>query len=369
MADSNLANYFSVDPSSTIWGAGQNALAAALPAFQTPGQGYSQNFASAMGASLLSALLGYQAQRSAAQQSLEAAGLGQQLLGMQTPEERLGFIQNVGDSTVQERLLGLNTKLAEQELTNKLAREQKIADLTTGAEFNLSPLGQQLQEQQLRNEVLLRGIQAGREPGLAFADLFKPQVIAGEIPQIPGLTPQESKDLYIKDLEKKAAQEGTEGVKQQKSAIATVRDLEKTFRNLNMSAAEFKARSVIPGDPAELAFSKLKGSLAALARASGQTSQLSDVDLQQQMDSIIGPSVPIFGMISGTSSIAERLKDKLKSAQQSANVPSAPTGNSMEMAAQDFLTNLKNKYGTEWASKATQAERQTASALREAAGK
>jgi hypothetical protein len=360
MADSILANYFNVDPSATTWGAGQSALSQALPLLmQQPNQGR-QNFGAALGLSLASALLGLQARRSAAEQSIQAAELGTQLMGLQTPEERLGLIKGLESGPVQQQLLGFNTKLAEQDLVNKLAQKQKLAELTTGAEFELGPIGQALTQQKLRNQVLLQGIQAGRQPAGEFADLFATPTTAGAVPQIPGLTPEESKDLYIEDIKRKAAQAGTEGAKQQQSAIATVRDLEKTFRDLNMSAAEFKARSVIPGDPAELAFSKLKGSLAALARASGQTSQLSDVDLRQQMDSIIGPSIPGVGMISGTSSIADRLKDKLKS---------APTGNSMEMAAQDFLTNLKNKYGTEWASKATQAERQTATALRQAAGK
>lgn len=157
MADSILSNYFSVDPSSTMWGAGQNALAAALPAFQSPNGGYQQNFGSALGLSLMSALLGYQARRSAAQQSLEAAGLGQQLMNYKTPEERLGFIKNVDDSLVQERLLGLNDKLAEQELANKLARQQKISDFETNAGLELGPLGQALyqrkQEQATMGEV------------------------------------------------------------------------------------------------------------------------------------------------------------------------------------------------------------------------
>lgn len=312
MADGDLSSYFNIDPSATVWGTGQNALAAALPAFQTPGMGYQQNFGSALGLSLLSALLGYQARRSAAQQSLEAADLGQQLLKMQTPEERLGFIKGVDSSMVQERLLGLNTKLAETELANRLAREQKVNELTAAAEFELGPLGQELTKQKLRNQVLLQGVQAGRQPAGDFADLFATPTTVGAVPQIPGLTPEESKEVYIKNLEREASQAGSEAAKQQQSALQTVRDLEKTFRDLNMTAAEFKVRSTIPGDPAELAYSKLKGSLAALARVSGQTSQLSDVDLRQQMDSIIGPSIPGVGMISGTSSIADRLKDKLQ---------------------------------------------------------
>ena len=157
MADTSLANYFNIAPSSTTWGLGQNALVQALPLLMQTRGTPNQQFGTALGMSLVSALLGYQARRSAAQQSLEAAGLGQQMLKLQTPEERLGFIQNVGDSTAQERLLGLNTKLAEQELTNKLAREQKISDFETSAGLELGPLGQALfqrkQEQLATSEI------------------------------------------------------------------------------------------------------------------------------------------------------------------------------------------------------------------------
>jgi hypothetical protein len=212
MADSTLANYFSVDPSSTIWGAGQNALVAALPAFQTPGQGYSQNFASAMGASLLSALLGYQATRSANQQSLEAAGLGSQMLKLQTPDERLGFIKNVDSSNIQEKLLGLNSKLAEQELASKLAQQQRISELTTEAQFQMSPLAQSLakakQEQAVAGEIAktqaLRTYENSPE-GLAAREFelrkIREEATARRTPLEDWLAREEAKRVTGKELE------------------------------------------------------------------------------------------------------------------------------------------------------------------------
>ena len=134
--------------------------------------------------------------------------------------------------------------------------------------------------------------------------------------------------MLFRSQETKFAQENAPAAKEQRNAIVTVNDLEKTFRNLNMTAAEFKAKSSIPGSPAELAFSRLKGSLAALARVSGQTSQLSDTDLQQQLDSVLGPQIWGVGMISGTNSIADRLKDKLKTGKEilkSQQISSQPT--------------------------------------------
>jgi hypothetical protein len=149
MADSFLSDYLNIDPASTSWGAGQNALATALPIFLSPNQGSNRNFGTALGLSLASALLGYQARRSAAEQSLQAAELGTQLMGMQTPQERLNLIRGIDSSNVQQRLLGLNAKLSEQELLNQLAQKKAMSDLSFKAEFELGETGRKLAERSL----------------------------------------------------------------------------------------------------------------------------------------------------------------------------------------------------------------------------
>ena len=130
---------------------------------------------------------------------------------------------------------------------------------------------------------------------------------------IKTLPPKEQQEQIGKLIQTKAAQEGSEVAKAQKAAFETVKDLEKIFRDLNVTGVELRARRGIPGDPVDLAMSKLEGSLAQLARVSGQTSQLSNVDLEQQLVSVIGPQLP-FGMggYSGSESIADRIKSKLE---------------------------------------------------------
>lgn len=284
-----------------------------------------------LGSILLQSLLGYQARSQAAQETLQLNTLANQMQELTSAQARTDFITDVEDPMYQSRLSTLATALNAQERARQTKAAEKLLDLETAAKFEMSDLGQQVQKNKLKQAALAAGISAGRMP-TEYADMFAPVATpnletSGLDPElitaIKQLPPDKQAQAVVDAAEKKAAQAGSEGAKQQRNAFQTVQDLEQTFRNLNMTGAEFKARSTIPGDPAELAFSKLKGSLAALARVSGQTSQLSDVDLKQQMDSILGPQIPGFGMISGTDSIATRLKEKLKTGQQlvKQNVP------------------------------------------------
>jgi hypothetical protein len=149
MADTSLANYFTISPSSTTWGLGQNALAQALPILMQGRGTTNQQFGTALGMSLVSALLGYQARRSAADQSLQAAEIGSQMLGLATPQERLNLIKGVDSSNIQQSLLGLNARIGEQELTNQLIQRKVLSDLGVRADFELGPTGRKLAEQAL----------------------------------------------------------------------------------------------------------------------------------------------------------------------------------------------------------------------------
>lgn len=320
-------------PLETGYGIATQALAQGSPGLITPYTSPGAAVGIGLGSVLLQSLLGYQARQSALNQSLETNSLANQMLKMQTPEERTAFIKQQDVSPViGSRLSNLATALTFNEQARKLEQANKLADLTTAAQFEMSDLGQQVQKNKAKQAIILAGVNAGRVP-VGYEDLFTPVAtptldtsgltpeLAAAIKQLP---PHEQQKALVDSLQKQAAQSGSEAAKQQKNAVITVQDLEKTFRDLNMTAAEFKVRSAIPGDKAELAFSKLKGSLAALARVSGQTSQLSDVDLQQQMDAIIGPKVPGLGMISGTDSIADRLKQKLQTGNKLATQAQSP---------------------------------------------
>ena len=311
------------------YGIAASALGTATPGMISPYASTGQALGIGLGSILLQSLLGYQARQSALQDTLQTNTLANQMLNMQTPEERTSFIGGLDVSPqIGTRLSTLSTALQQQELARKVAQDAKLADLTTAAEFKLGGLGQKLEEQDLRKAALLAGIQGGQIP-TQFADLFAAKPAAdlsaldalGVAPElkdfIKTLPVKEQQEQIGKLIQNKAGQEGTPAAQAQKNAFNAVRNLEQTFRNLNMTAAELRAESAIPGSAADLAMSKLKGSLADLARVSGQTSQLSDLDLKQQLDSVLGPQLP-FGMggYSGSESIADRIKSKLEMTKQ-----------------------------------------------------
>jgi len=351
-------------PAENYYGIGAQSIAQALPSLTNPYASPLSNLGVTLGGALVASLLGYQARKEANDLSLQTQRYANQLLRAETPEARVSFLESlpsdVLESGVGTRLSRLSTALAQQQAIQNALIGQEVAKKKALAEFELSETGQQIQQNQLKQAALVAGIQSGLIPA-EYESMFKQESTEG-IPQIPGLTPKQSQQVYIDRLKTEAAQQGSEGAKQQRNAVETVKDLEKTFRDLNMNAAEFKYESVIPGSKAELAFSKLKGSLAALARVSGQTSQLSDVDLQQQLDSILGPTVPGLGMISGTSSIADRLKSKLTSAPGITG--QAPN---TQIAGKNYYNSLIAKYGSDWKSKITDSEKTTLKALLDAA--
>lgn len=303
MADSVLGNYFSIDPASTLWGSGQNALVAALPAFQTPGAGYQQNFGSALGLSLLSALMGYQARRSAAQQSLEAADLGQQLLKIQTPEERLGFIKGVDNSMVQERLLGLNTKLAEQELANKLAREQKVNELTTAAEFELGPLGQALLKQK-QDQAATQKIGELKALEDFYATPEGQKASARELERIAaqGAARRGFETITPKDFWEKIPAAQKQAFTAAKGQISELRKLADRFEGLNETAAELAITKRVPGSEADLAISSMNTAVPSTARLLGEVGNLAQEEQERLIRATLG------GPLSGTQSIAARLR-------------------------------------------------------------
>lgn len=305
-------------PAENYYGIGAQSIAQALPSLTNPYASPWSNLGVTLGGALVASLLGYQARKEANDLSLQTQRYANQLLRAETPEARVSFLESlpsdVLESGVGTRLSRLSTALAQQQAVQNALIGQEVAKKKALAEFELSETGQQVQQNQLKQAALVAGIQAGNIPA-DYAQMFKMPDMTG-VPMIPGLTAKQSQELYKEQLKTKAAQEGSEGAKLQRAAVETVKDLEKTFRNLGMTAPEFKVASSIPGSKAELAYSKLKGSLAALARVSGQTSQLSDTDLRQQLEAIMGPQAPFIGGISGTDSIADRIKEKLKVGEQ-----------------------------------------------------
>lgn len=115
-------------PYETPFGTAAGTIASATPGLINPYGSTGQAIGIALGGTLLSSLLGYQARQQAAEQSLQAARLGTSLLGAATPQERLSIIESTPDATMQSKLLGLNTQLLGQERLVQALRQQKQAE-------------------------------------------------------------------------------------------------------------------------------------------------------------------------------------------------------------------------------------------------
>lgn len=120
-------NGLQYSPYETPWGTAAATVGATAPNLINPYGSTGQAIGIALGGTLLSSLLGYQARQQAAEQSLQAARLGTQLLGAATPQERLGIIETAPDADMQNRLLGLNTQLLGQERLAQALRQQREA--------------------------------------------------------------------------------------------------------------------------------------------------------------------------------------------------------------------------------------------------
>jgi hypothetical protein len=137
---------FNVTPAETYWGVGAGALGKSLPLLIDPVYGdRGTNIGIALGGALLQGLLGYQARKEAAQQTLEINTLGNTMQELSTPQARTEFIKNVSDPLYQTKLSTLATALNAQNLDTQNAIK-RAAGLETGKmkalqEFYASPEG------------------------------------------------------------------------------------------------------------------------------------------------------------------------------------------------------------------------------------
>lgn len=145
---------FNVTPAETYWGVGAGALGKSLPLLIDPVYGdRGTNIGIALGGALLQGLLGYQAKKEAAEQSLEGARLANSLIALQTPEERVSLIEQ-SPTMFTEPLTKLSSALTLQQVAQKQRQAQALADLTTAAEFELGDLGTKVFERKLANEAM-----------------------------------------------------------------------------------------------------------------------------------------------------------------------------------------------------------------------
>ena len=116
LAEALLGLNFS--PAQDPYGLAQQAVATSTPSLISPYASTGKAIGIGLGSVLLQSLLGYQARQSALQDTLQANTLANQMLQMQTPEERTALIGQEGvPSASGSRLSTLATALTAQEKT------------------------------------------------------------------------------------------------------------------------------------------------------------------------------------------------------------------------------------------------------------
>jgi hypothetical protein len=165
-------NYTGMD---TGYGIAATTLGQMTPQLINPYGSTGQAVGIGLGSVLLQSLLGYQARQQAARDTLELNTLANQMQTLATPQERIDFIGGVSDPMNQSRLSTLSTALMQQETDRKLKQAEKLADLTTAAEFEISPLAQQVASTKATREAeakreLVRALTSGGSASAAGAE-------------------------------------------------------------------------------------------------------------------------------------------------------------------------------------------------------
>jgi len=282
MADDSVSNIYgglNFVPADTTWGTGAQIIGQALPSLVNPYASPMQNLGVTLGGALVASLLGYQGRKEAFDMSLQTQQYANQMQALQSAQERTAFLgalpSDVQSSRVGSKLSALSQALMQQEARVQSVIDAKLAEQEAKAKFELGETGTKLFERDISKAIRIALAQRG------------------------GST-----------INKDVAREDQKILRYAQSAEA----IAKEFDKLNMSAAEFEIQRRIPGSKAEIVYSNLLGNLTNFARLGGQGAQVSDQDRDDQFNSLFGPELPGFGRISGTDSIAKRIREKIKAA-------------------------------------------------------
>jgi hypothetical protein len=290
-------------PYETPYGTAASTIASATPNLINPYGSTGQAIGIALGGTLISSLLGYQARQQAAQQNLAMLPALKSAFTAQTPEELEGVLKR----PEAERLVPYAPQLYGQLLKQKAAQQGAALDL--------------------QKSLLLEGLKQGYKPSdPTLAGLFA-ETSDGE------LTPKEQRELKLFE-EKEKLKKPLIASKQkdwwenvpaaQKSAftgtsgqVTQLRELANQFKDLNLNAAGFNIQSQIPGSKADLANSAMKTLVPSTVKMLGDTGALSAFDQEQVLKATMG------GVLSGSQSIAARLT-------QLANLAETKTASALE---------------------------------------
>lgn len=133
MADelTNALTGLEYTPLETGYGLGAQGIAQALPNLVNPYASPLQNLGVTLGGALVASLLGYQAKKEAAQDTLGLMTYANQLQSLPSASERTDYIKTIDNPLYQGRLATLATALNTRELESKLKLNEAVG-LETG---------------------------------------------------------------------------------------------------------------------------------------------------------------------------------------------------------------------------------------------
>lgn len=145
------------NPMETGYGVALQGLGAVTPQLINPYGSTGQAIGIGLGSILIQSLLGYQARQSALQDTLQANSLANQMIQLQTPQERTSFIEGLNvDPRIGGRLANLSTVLTQQELARKAKAADILQELQTKAQFETSPLGSELYQREIDKQAAIQ---------------------------------------------------------------------------------------------------------------------------------------------------------------------------------------------------------------------
>lgn len=333
-------NYTGAD---TGYGIAAKTLGEVAPTLINPYGSTGQAVGIGLGSILLQSLLGYQARQEAARSTLELNTLANSMQGLSTPQARTDFIGGVSDPMYQSRLSTLATALTQQETQRKLKQAEKLADLTSAAEFEISPLAEQVAAAKATREAdakrkLIQALipsgsasTAGAEgapmPGATEMQQKRDALIARGITL--GMTPGQASEYAEKNL-----RPDTAATKEAQKKIETSRS-----RGVNLEEIAATARAGMEG--AGMTGGLLGGprELASKAFAVISPSEQEQRDYQAILDSVRPRMVQMLRSPGAVSDFETRL---LMGAGPSSS--NTPTENARLIAGMETVAQLEQDY-------------------------
>lgn len=280
-------NYRGAD---TGYGIAATTLGQMTPQLINPYGSTGQAVGISLGSVLLQSLLGYQARQQSARDTLELNTLANQMQTLATPQERTDFISGVSDPMNQSRLSTLSTALMQQETERKLKQAEKLADLTTAAEFEISPLAEQVAATKATREA-----EAKRKLITALApDMTAPMVGAEGKPILGATDMQAKRDALIArgiTLGMTPGQAAEYAEKNLRPETAATKEAQKKIetsraRGANLEEIAATARAGMEGAGMTGGLLGAPRDLASRAAAIVSTTQQEKQDFQKILDSV-----------------------------------------------------------------------------------